>query len=78
VRLKYDPIEKGFVLLYPERGMVLNGSAADILQRCDGERTVPMIVAELAASSGGVRERIERDVVTFLEDMMKRGLVELS
>ena len=77
VRLKFDPIEKRFLLLYPERGMVLNGSATEILQRCDGERTVAAIAEELAAASDAPAGQIEREVVAFVEDMQKRGLLEL-
>ena len=77
VRLKYDAIEKRFLLLYPERGMVLNGSATEILQRCDGERTVAAIAEELASSSDAPAEQIEREVTAFVEDMQKRGLLEL-
>jgi pyrroloquinoline quinone biosynthesis protein D len=77
VRLKYDPIEKQFIVLYPERGITLNGSATEILQRCDGERTVETIAAELAAASGAPLSRVEREVAAFVEEMRKRGVVEL-
>ena len=35
------------MLLYPERGLALNGTAASILKLCDGERTLDGIVVEL-------------------------------
>jgi pyrroloquinoline quinone biosynthesis protein D len=78
VRLKYDPIEKQFLLLYPERGMKLSDSAAEILQRCDGERTIEMIAAELAHATGAPLATVRGDVLTFVEEMRKRGLVELA
>ena len=77
VRLKYDAIEKGFLLLYPERGLKLTDSAAEILQRCDGERTEERIATELAYATGAPLEDVRRDVGTFLDEMKKRGLVEL-
>ena len=77
VRLKYDAIEKQFLLLYPERGMKLSDSAAEILQRCDGERTLEMIAAELAHASGAPLGTVRKDVTAFLDEMKKRGLVEL-
>ena len=77
VRLKYDPIEKQFLLLYPERGMKLSDSAAEILQRCDGERTVDEIATELAHATGAPLAVVRQDVVRFLEAMRTRGLVEL-
>lgn len=76
VRLKFDPIEKQFLLLYPERGMKLSDSAAEILQRCDGERTVETICAELAHMSGTPLATVRKDVVAFLGEMAARGLVE--
>jgi pyrroloquinoline quinone biosynthesis protein D len=77
VRIKFDPIEKGFLLLYPERGLKLTDSAAEILQRCDGERTEEMIAKELAYATGAPLATVKRDVAVFLEEMKKRGLVEL-
>jgi pyrroloquinoline quinone biosynthesis protein D len=78
VRLKFDPIEKQFLLLYPERGMKLSDSAAEILQRCDGERTVEMIAAELAHKTGAPLAVVRKDVVSFVDEMKSRGLVELA
>jgi|HubBroStandDraft_6_1064221.scaffolds.fasta_scaffold904952_2 coenzyme PQQ biosynthesis protein PqqD len=75
-RLKLDPIDKNHVLLAPERGMVLNPSAAEILARCDGERTVDRIAEELSRQTDAPLDGVRRDVVAFLEEMAKRGLVE--
>ena len=36
------------MLLYPERGLVLNATGADIVQLCTGEHTVGGIVDQLA------------------------------
>ena len=48
-RLSFCPTRKKPILLLPETVVVLNGSGADILELCDGRRTVAEIVAELAA-----------------------------
>jgi pyrroloquinoline quinone biosynthesis protein D len=77
VRLKYDPIEKEFLVLYPERGIKLSESAAEILQRCDGERSAEMIAAELAQVTGTPLEVVQKDVTAFVDEMAKRGIVEL-
>ena len=47
-RLRFDRKSSRYMLLYPERGLVLNPTAADVLERCTGERTVTSIVDELA------------------------------
>lgn len=49
LRLQWEPAQDCHVLLYPEGMVKLNGSAAEILLRCDGLRDVAAIVAELEA-----------------------------
>jgi coenzyme PQQ biosynthesis protein PqqD len=77
VRLKYDALEKQFVVLYPERGIKLSASAAEILQRCDGERTVETIAEELAQATGAPLAVVRNDVTAFVAEMKKRGVLEL-
>ena len=48
-RLQWEPAQNCHVLLYPEGMVKLNHSAAEILRRCDGQRSVDEIVAELEA-----------------------------
>jgi pyrroloquinoline quinone biosynthesis protein D len=50
-RLRWDRIDGRYLLLYPERGLALNESAAAILRLCDGSRTIDDIVTELVAMS---------------------------
>jgi len=76
-RLRFDRHEKQHMLLYPERGLVLSASAAAIAERCDGTRSVTAIARELAASWNEASEaHIERDVITFVEQLAARGLLE--
>jgi coenzyme PQQ biosynthesis protein PqqD len=76
VRLRFDAKSERFMLLYPERGMVLNPTAADIVQLCTGELTVTEIAARLAEKyASQPRATIEREVVQFLDAMADRGLV---
>jgi pyrroloquinoline quinone biosynthesis protein D len=78
VRLKFDPIDAQFLILYPERGLKLSDSAAEILQRCDGERTTHAIAEELALASNAPLDVLRRDVTAFLEEMRRRGIVEFG
>lgn len=64
------------MLLYPERGMALNSTAADVLQRCTGALTVGAIAAELAGKYGHEPADVEREVLAFLHEMANRGLVQ--
>jgi coenzyme PQQ biosynthesis protein PqqD len=75
-RLRFDRKSSRYMLLYPERGMVLNPTAADILQRCTGEHTVSAIVDELARKYGHEPPAVEREILDFLTTMAERGLVQ--
>lgn len=77
-RLKWDRHAQQHLLLFPERGLALNASAAAILELCDGKATVDEIARTLAARAGGGAEKIATDVLAFVETMHKRGLVALG
>jgi coenzyme PQQ biosynthesis protein PqqD len=77
-RLRFDKKSSRYMLLYPERGLVLNPTAADVLQRCDGERTVGSIVEELAQQYGHQAPAVEQEVMQFLQVMADRGLVQAA
>ncbi len=49
-RLQWEPVQDCHVLLYPEGMVKLNGSAGQIMMRCDGQRDVAAIVADLEAT----------------------------
>ncbi len=46
-RLQWEEAQGRHVLLYPEGMVKLNGSAGEILKRCDGRRTLAEIIADL-------------------------------
>jgi coenzyme PQQ biosynthesis protein PqqD len=77
-RLRFDRVSGGYMLLYPERGLALNATAASILRLCDGERTLEGIVMELHREymdrSG---DDVRSEVVEFLEELLKRGLLRV-
>jgi len=75
-RLRWDARTSRHLLLYPERGLILNPTAADVIKLCTGEHTVGAIVDRLAAKyAPQPRETVEREVVTFLVNMAGRGLI---
>ncbi|HSB73801.1 MAG TPA: pyrroloquinoline quinone biosynthesis peptide chaperone PqqD [Candidatus Methylomirabilis sp.] len=78
-RLRWDRREGKHMLLYPERGLLLNATAADIVQRCTGEQTVGGIVDQLVEKyPGKAREEMEAEVMAFLGRMHSRGLVQVE
>lgn len=79
VRLRFDRHSGKHVLLYPERGLELNGSGERIAALCVEERSVADIVERLAADAQATpRAVIERDVLAFLGMLADRGLLEVS
>ena len=75
-RLRFDEREQKHMLLYPERGLVLNASAAAIVQLCDGTRTVDDIIGALVTTADAPRERVDADVRSLLARLADKGLVE--
>jgi coenzyme PQQ biosynthesis protein PqqD len=77
-RLRWDEVEKRFMLVFPEAALMLNETAPEILKLCDGERTVDQIVDALTARFVGIdREAMKEDVIGFLDRIRKRGLLEV-
>jgi coenzyme PQQ biosynthesis protein PqqD len=75
-RLRWDRKAERYMLLYPERGLVLNPTAADVVQLCTGELTVEAIVERLADKYAlQPRESLEQEILTFLGRLAERGLV---
>ena len=72
-RLRYDEVREEHLLLIPEGVVRLNPTAAEVLELCDGERSVEAIVGELAARYGGADLR--DDVHELGEEMAQRVLV---
>ena len=75
-RMQFEPAQDCHVLLYPEGMITLNPSAAEILQRCDGEKPVQTICDELSAAFEGAE--VTSDVHEFLRLAASQGWVQFS
>ena len=75
MRLQWEPAQESHVLLYPEGMVKLNGSAGAIMSRCDGERTLADIVADLERSFGA--SNLGPDVQAFVGFALEKGWLEL-
>ena len=73
-RMQFEATQDHWVLLYPEGMVRLNLPAAEILQRCDGQRTVDEIVAELEAAFA--QPSLHEDVIGFLGQAQQRGWLQ--
>ena len=74
-RLQWEPAQNAHVLLYPEGMVKLNGSAGEILKRCDGGRTVAAIVEELEGAFNAAN--LTTDVTSFIAFAIERKWLEM-
>ena len=75
-RLQWESAQQSHVLLYPEGMVKLNGSAGEIMKRCDGQRSIADIVADLEdvfALPG-----LEKDVLAFVEVAVQQRWLSLN
>jgi coenzyme PQQ biosynthesis protein PqqD len=78
-RLRFDRKAERYMLLYPEKGLVLNDTATAVVKLCTGEHTVQGIIDALVATyEAQPREAIEREVLNFLAAMAERALLEVA
>ena len=77
VRLRFDKARQVWILMAPERVLMPDGVALDIMKRIDGERTVAAVVDELAEEYLAEEDEMSREVVAFLQDLTDRGLVAI-
>ena len=73
-RLRADPISGKTLLVYPERGLALNETGAEILALCTGELRVSEIIAALAERHGPNAE-LAGEVRDFLQKLADRNLL---
>jgi pyrroloquinoline quinone biosynthesis protein D len=74
-RLQWEPAQNAHVLLYPEGMVKLNGSAGEILKRCDGARTIGEIVSDLEAAFATTG--LAKDVTAFMALAVEKRWLEI-
>ena len=76
VRLHWDKVRETNVLLGPERALMLDQIAFEILKRVDGETSEAAISADLAETFGAPLDQVSGDVAAFLADLADKRLME--
>ncbi|WP_205718456.1 pyrroloquinoline quinone biosynthesis peptide chaperone PqqD [Actinomadura sp. WMMA1423] len=71
VLLRYDRVRGAELLLMPERAVLLSEEGGRIVRLCDGRRTLPDIIAELARAYPDAP--LDRDVPDFLTRIRTEG-----
>lgn len=75
-RLQWEAAQNAHVLLYPEGMIKLNGSAGEILKRCDGLATIAAITAELERAFEA--SDLSDDVVRFVAMAVGKKWLKLN
>jgi pyrroloquinoline quinone biosynthesis protein D len=74
-RLRFDETRQLWVILAPERVLAPDEIAVEILQLCDGVRSVAQIVDQLAEKYTAARAAIGADVIAMLQDLADKGFL---
>jgi pyrroloquinoline quinone biosynthesis protein D len=70
---RFDEVRQRWIILAPERLMLPDEQAVEILKLVDGKTGVSAIVDSLAARYQAPRELIAKDVATMLQDLADKG-----
>jgi pyrroloquinoline quinone biosynthesis protein D len=70
---KRDEARARWVILAPERVLVPDETAAEVVGMTDGVATVAEIVERLAAKYNAPRDEIAGDVIEMLQDLADQG-----
>jgi pyrroloquinoline quinone biosynthesis protein D len=74
-KLRFDETRQRWVILVPERVLAPDDIAVEILQLCDGVRTVDAIIDTLAEKYVADRALIAGDVIAMLKDLADKGFL---
>lgn len=75
VKMRHDDSRGAWVILAPERVLMPDEIAVEILRRCDGEATVDSICTALAADFNAPEDEIRKDVIDILQDLADKGFL---
>ena len=74
-KLRFDETRQRWVILAPERVLAPDEIAVEILQLCDGVRSVELMIELLAAKYTAERAAIGADVIAMLQDLADKGFL---
>ena len=67
------------VLLMPERALRLNGPSLEIVERCDGKRSVRQIISELQQIySKAEPKKVETDILDYLARLNDQRAIDFA
>jgi pyrroloquinoline quinone biosynthesis protein D len=75
-KLRLDPKTGKYILLYPEKGLLLNPTGAAILRQCTGQQSISAIILLLALEFQSDATTLEPEVLAFVQSLLDRGLLQ--
>ena len=77
VRFRFDETRARWVVLSPERLLVPDAIAVEVLKLCDGKASIAVMITTLAERYQAPRETVEADVLELLQDLTDQGILTL-
>ena len=77
VRFRFDEVRQTWVVLAPERLLLPDEQAVEILRLVDGERNVDIVIDELVRRYEAPRKLIATDVVAMLQDLVDKKVLRV-
>ena len=74
-KLKFDETRQRWVILAPERVLAPDDIAVEVLQLCDGVRSVEQMIDQFAEKYTADRGAIAVDVIAMLQDLADKGFL---
>src|SRR6266581_9309897 len=74
-KLKFDETRRRWVILAAERVLAPDDIAVEVLQLCDGTRSVEAMIDQLAAKYTAERGAIATDVIAMLQGLADKGFL---
>jgi pyrroloquinoline quinone biosynthesis protein D len=74
-KLRFDETRQRWVILAPERVLAPDDIAVEVLQLCDGVRSVQAVIDQLAEKYAAPRDAIATDVIAMLQDLADKGFI---
>lgn len=75
-RFRFDATRKTWVILAPERLMMPDEIAIEVLKLVDGDRTIAVIADQLATQFGAPRDEVLGDIVVMLQELADDTVLE--
>lgn len=77
VRLHFDETRQAWMLLAPERVLMLDETALDIVRRCDGGTQITALIDDLAQAYSADRAEIDGDVRAMLAGLIDKRVLQI-